>query len=109
MYYVAPWLLACLALSREAEPRAGARWLRPVPSILAILIGGAAPIMLAVRAFPTGAPPAILERWVPVGVVELSHLAGAVTGLALLLLAARVARGYGRRQRLTVRSCSWPA
>jgi phosphatidylglycerol lysyltransferase len=102
IYYVAPWLLACLALLGRGA-RAGARWLRPVPSILAILIGGGGAIMLASTASPALAHRLrILERWVPVGVVELSHLAGAVTGLALLILARGVARGYREAQRLTV-------
>ncbi|HEV8700486.1 MAG TPA: bifunctional lysylphosphatidylglycerol flippase/synthetase MprF [Candidatus Polarisedimenticolia bacterium] len=101
-YYLAPWLLACLALLVRGA-RAGARWLRPVPSILAILIGGGGAIMLASTASPALAHRLrILERWVPVGVVELSHLAGAATGLALLLLARGVARGYREAQRVTV-------
>jgi len=101
-YYLAPWLLACLALLGRGA-RAGARWLRPVPSILAILIGGGGAIMLASTASPALAHRLrILERFMPVGVVELSHLAGAVTGLALLLLARGVARGYREAQRLTV-------
>src|SRR5437867_11107280 len=87
IYYMVPWLLACLVLLGRGA-RAGARWLKPVPSILALLIGGGAVVLLASTASPALAHrPRGLERRVPVGVVELSHMVGALTGLALLFLA----------------------
>src|SRR6185295_2802873 len=39
IYYMIPWVLACLVLLGRGA-RARARWLKPVPSILALLIGG---------------------------------------------------------------------
>ena len=102
IYYMGPWLLACLVLLRRGAS-AGARWLKPVPSILALLIGGGAVVLLASTASPALARRLrILEHWVPVGVVEVSHLVGALTGLALLFLARGVARGYREAHRLTV-------
>jgi len=102
IYYMIPWVLACLVLLRLGA-RAGARWLKPVPSILALLIGGGAVVLLASTASPALAHRLrILEAWVPVGVVEVSHLVGALTGLALLFLARGVARGYREAHRLTV-------
>lgn len=102
IYYMAPWLLACLVLLGRGA-RAGVRWLRPVPSILALLIGGGGAVLLASTASPALVHRLkILERWVPIGVIEISHLGGAVTGLALLLLARGVARGYREAHRLTV-------
>ncbi len=102
IYYMVPWLLACLVLLGRGA-RAGARWLKPVPSILALLIGGGGVVLLASTASPALAHRVrILERWVPLGVVELSHLVGALTGLALLVLARGVARGYREAHRLTV-------
>jgi phosphatidylglycerol lysyltransferase len=97
-----PWVLACLVLLGRGA-RAGARWLKPVPSILALLIGGGGVVLLASTASPALAQRLrILERWVPVSVVEVSHLVGALTGLALLFLARGVARGYREAHRLTV-------
>jgi phosphatidylglycerol lysyltransferase len=102
IYYMVPWVLACLVLLGRGA-RAGARWLKPVPSILALLIGGGAVVLLASTASPALAHRIkVLERWVPVGVVEVSHLVAALTGLALLILARGVARGYREAHRLTV-------
>jgi len=102
IYYMIPWLLACLVLLRLGA-RAGARWLKPVPSILALLIGAGAVVLLASTASPALARRlTILQRWVPIGVVEVSHLIGALIGLALLFLARGVARGYREAHRLTV-------
>jgi phosphatidylglycerol lysyltransferase len=102
IYYMVPWLLACLVLLGRGA-RAGARWLKPVPSILALLIGGGAVVLLASTASPALAHRLrVLERWVPVGVVEVSHLVAALTGLGLLVLARGVARGYREAHRMTV-------
>ena len=102
IYYMVPWLLACLVLLGRGA-RAGARWLKPVPSILALLIGGGGVVLLASTASPALAHRlSILARFVPIEVVELSHWVGALTGLALLFLARGVARGYREAHRLTV-------
>ncbi len=102
IYYMVPWLLACVVLLGRGA-RAGVRWLRPVPSILALLIGSGGVVMLASTASPALAHRlAILKRWVPVGVVEISHLMGALTDLVLLVLARGIARGYREAHRLTV-------
>jgi len=102
IYYVAPWLAACLVLLARGA-RSGARWLSPVPAVLGLLVAGAGTVMLV-----STASPALehrlhtLERWVPIGVVEASHLCGALSGLGLLFLARGVMRGYREAHRLTV-------
>ena len=102
IYYLFPWLIACvLLLARGAK--AGARWLSPVPAVLGLLVAGAGTVMLI-----STSSPAIthrlkeLERWVPIGVVEVSHLFGVLAGLLLLLLARGVMRGYREAHRMTV-------
>jgi phosphatidylglycerol lysyltransferase len=102
IYYLIPWLIACvLLLARGA--RAGARWLSPVPAVLGLLVAGAGTVMLV-----STSSPAIthrlkeLEHWVPITVVEVSHLFGVLAGLLLLLLARGVMRGYREAHRMTV-------
>jgi phosphatidylglycerol lysyltransferase len=102
IYYLFPWLIACvLLLARGAK--AGARWLSPVPAVLGLLVAGAGTVMLV-----STSSPAIthrlkeLEHWVPITVVEVSHLFGVLAGLLLLLLARGVMRGYREAHRLTV-------
>lgn len=102
IYYLGPWLAACLVLLWRGA-RAGARWLNPVPVVLALLVGGAGAILLISTASPEIERRLMtLKQWVPVGVVELSHFVGALVGLGLLLLARGMARGYREAHRLTV-------
>ena len=102
IYYVAPWLIACLVLLARGA-KTGARWLSPVPAVLGLLVAWAGTVMLV-----STASPAIehrlrtLENWVPIGVVEASHLFGALSGVGLLFLARGVLRGYREAHRLTV-------
>jgi phosphatidylglycerol lysyltransferase len=102
IYYVIPWLIACVILLGRGARR-GARWLSPVPAVLGMLVAGAGTVMLV-----STASPAVehrlrtLEHWVPLGVVEVSHLFGALSGLGLLFLARGVMRGYREAHRLTV-------
>ena len=70
--------------------------------VLALLVGGAGAILLISTASPEIERRLMtLKRWVPVGVVELSHLVGALVGLGLLLLARGMARGYREAHRLS--------
>ena len=102
IYYLAPWLGACVVLLRYGS-RAGARWLNPMPTVLALLVGAAGMVLLVSTASPgIERRLQILKRFVPLEVVEVSHLVGAVAGLGLLLLARGVARGYREAHRLTV-------
>jgi len=102
LYYILPWLIACLILLARGARR-GARWLSPVPAVLGLLVAGAGTVMLV-----STASPAVehrlrtLEQWVPLGVVEVSHLFGALSGVGLLFLARGVMRGYREAHRLTV-------
>ncbi len=102
IYYVAPWLFACVVLMARGA-RAGARWLNPVPTILGLLVGAAGAVMLVSTASPAlEHRMRVLARFVPLGVVELSHLLGALLGVVLLFLARGVMRGYRQAHRLTV-------
>jgi phosphatidylglycerol lysyltransferase len=102
IYYVIPWLIACLILLARGA-RTGARWLSPIPAVLGLLVAGAGAVMLV-----STASPAVehrmrtLSHWVPIGVVEVGHLFGALSGLGLLFLARGVMRGYREAHHLTV-------
>jgi phosphatidylglycerol lysyltransferase len=98
-YYLAPLLLAGLlmavfelreqrVISNMALRSMGGIVLRAVPQILALVVFLAGLILLI-----SGATPAIEERldavaiFVPLPLLEISHIAGSVAGLLLLLLA----------------------
>jgi phosphatidylglycerol lysyltransferase len=104
VYYLVPFLFAIILLGgheilfREGKvskivDRAGA-WLSPmVPLLLALATFAAGVILLL-----SGATPGIedrmrvLESWIPLPVVELSHFLGSVVGVALLILAGALHR-----------------
>ncbi len=105
IYYVLPFLLA-LVLLLLFELRQHRRRFVRIKRVAARALGLVAPQMLAVLTFLAGLvlllsgyTPGIetrlawLERWLPLSVVEVSHLASTVAGVALLILA----RGLWRR------------
>jgi phosphatidylglycerol lysyltransferase len=99
VYYVLPFGAALVLLSaheagRHRERLAAARsWARRsldlvVPQAIALLAFGAGFLLLLSGATP-GAESrlAMLGRWLPLSVLELSHLAGSAVGVLLLILA----------------------
>ena len=99
LYYVLPLIVAVLllggheALQRRHLLERGrelfARWVpEVVPRILSVVVLIAGIVLLASGATPAapGRIPA-LERWIPLPLIEVSHLLGSLTGVALLLLA----------------------
>ncbi len=104
IYYVLPLLIAAAALAAtEVLARAGlfrrrgeqlARvWLAIAPSVFAVLVFVAGAILLVSTALPIASTRlAFLQRILPLGVVELSHFAASLIGMALLLTASALRR-----------------
>lgn len=118
IYYLIPFLLALstLAISEIVRSRnhiaratstAGAFAARLVPSVIPRALSVATFIGGVVLLF-SGATPGVRERLaaldnlLPLGVIELSHLAGSITGAALLVLAWALQRRLDAAYRLTV-------
>jgi phosphatidylglycerol lysyltransferase len=105
IYYALPFGVAVLMLSAH-EIRRQRAWLTEawtwtqrsldfvVPQAIALLVFGAGFLLLLSGATPgTASRLAALERFLPLPVLELSHLAGSAVGVLLLVLA----RGLTRR------------
>jgi phosphatidylglycerol lysyltransferase len=99
VYYVLPFLLALLLISMHEADRNRSRvaaalaWARKpldlvVPQAMALVVFGAGFLLLLSGATPgTGPRLAALDRFLPLPVLELSHLAGSAVGVLLLILA----------------------
>lgn len=104
VYYLLPLSLATVALvadelrqrrSQAARMAAALGWLTEqlTPRILAALTFLAGIVLLASGATPAAAGRlGLLNRALPLGVIELSHFAGSVVGAGLLLLSQGLAR-----------------
>ena len=99
VYYVLPFVLALLLLSASEAGRSRERlgtalaWARKslelvVPQAMAVVVFGAGFVLLLSGATPgAGSRLALLDRFLPLPVLELSHLAGSAVGVLLLILA----------------------
>lgn len=99
VYYVMPFGLAMFLLSVHAASRhrgrlaTALRWARNpldlvVPQAMALLVFGAGFVLLVSGATPgAGSRLAALAGYLPLPVLELSHLAGSAVGVLLLILA----------------------
>lgn len=99
VYYVLPFVLALLLLSTHEVARQRSRvdvalaWTRRsldmvVPQAMALVVFGAGFVLLLSGATPAaGGRLATLGRFLPLPVLELSHLAGSAVGVLLLILA----------------------
>jgi len=99
VYYVAPFLIAVIGMTggemrrQQAHVRRAWAWSRRflnlvVPQTMSALVFIAGSILLVSGATPSIAErTAALERFLPLSVVELSHLGGSVIGVALVILA----------------------
>lgn len=94
VYYIAPWAAASLVLLSWATQRISRR-VELARRIVAGLVAAGGALMLLSTASPALYPRLeALEQVVPLPLVEVSHVAGALTGLLLLVLARGLAKGY---------------
>jgi phosphatidylglycerol lysyltransferase len=102
IYYVAPWAIASMLLLAWATSRAPRR-LELARRIIAGLVGGSGVLVMLSAATPTLMPRLILlERSIPLPLVEMGHVVAALAGLLLLVLARGLARGYRAAFRATL-------
>jgi phosphatidylglycerol lysyltransferase len=115
IYYLLPLLLAAVlfgsrefVLHRERLARVGASvadWIGPVVPQVA----GSLTLLAGLVLLLSGATPGLHERlaglreWLPLPVLELSHVAGSITGLALIILS----RALFRRSAAACRLVLW--
>lgn len=119
LYYLAPLALAAVALGADealrhrgpllrARDRAGA-WVTPLllpvaPQLVGALVFVAGAVLLVSGATPTvDARVQALRGFLPLPLLELSHLSGSVTGVGLLVLA----RGLFRRLAAAYHVATW--
>ncbi len=102
VYYVIPWAMASLLLLADAT-RHAARRLEVARRIMGGLVGGAGALMILSAASPAlRTRLAMLEQTVPLPLVEVGHLAAALAGVVLLVLARGLSQGYRAAFRATV-------
>ncbi|MGC4082578.1 MAG: phosphatidylglycerol lysyltransferase domain-containing protein [Vicinamibacterales bacterium] len=102
VYYIAPWTLASLLLLSWATRRARRR-LEIARRIVAGLVGGGGVLIMISSASPAlYARLPLLEQFIPLPLVEAGHLAAALAGLLLIVLARGLSRGYRVAFRLTL-------
>lgn len=102
IYYFLPWAAATLFLLRRAV-HGKVRWAGPARLFvsLAVLFSGC--VLLVSSATPALARRMrILEQFMPLPVLETSHVATALVGLLLFVLARRLMKGYRDAYRTTV-------
>src|SRR5262249_32482459 len=94
VYYIVPWAAASLVLLSWATRRA-ARRAEVARRFLAGLVAAAGALILISTASPALYPRLeTLQKIVPLPIVEVSHVAAALTGVLLLVLARGLAKGY---------------
>jgi phosphatidylglycerol lysyltransferase len=102
VYYVIPWMIASLLLLSWVTRRATRR-VEIARRVVAGLVGaGGLLIMLSSASPALYARLRILEQFIPLPLVEAGHVAAALAGLLLLVLARGLARGYRAAFRLTL-------
>lgn len=102
VYYVVPWAAASLLLLSWVTRRAQKR-IEIARRIIAGLVGGGGALVMLSSASPAlYARLPLLERFVPLPLVEAGHFAAALAGLLLLVIARGLARGYRAAFRLTL-------
>jgi phosphatidylglycerol lysyltransferase len=94
IYYIAPWFVASLVLLSWAT-RVSSRRADLARRVIGGLVGGAGALIILSSASPAlHARLIVLERIVPLPLVEAGQMTAAVAGLLLLALARGLARGY---------------
>jgi phosphatidylglycerol lysyltransferase len=94
IYYIVPWSIASLVLLSWAS-RQSLRRVDVARRIVASLVGGGGVLIILSSASPAlHARLILLERHVPLPLVEAGQVTAALAGLLLLVLARGLARGY---------------
>ena len=94
VYYIVPWAAASLVLLSWATRRTSRR-VELARRMVAGLVAAGGVLMLVSTATRSLDPRlALLEQAIPLPIVEVSHVAAALTGLMLLILARGLAKGY---------------
>jgi phosphatidylglycerol lysyltransferase len=94
IYYIVPWSLASLVLLSWAT-RQSLRRIDVARRVVASLVGGGGVLIILSSASPAlHARLILLERHVPLPLVEAGQVTAALAGLLLLVLARGLARGY---------------
>ncbi len=94
VYYLLPWAAATLFLLRRAV-HGKVRWAVPARQFVSLAVMFAACVILI-----SSATPAVhlrmrfLERFLPLPILEFSHVASALVGLLLFVLSRRLVKGY---------------
>jgi len=102
VYYLLPWAAANLLLLRRAV-HLKVRWAEPARLFVALITALSGSIVLVSAATPTLTHRLkILERILPLPILETSHLATAVSGLLLLVVARGLMKGYRDAYRTTL-------
>jgi phosphatidylglycerol lysyltransferase len=102
LYYLLPWCIATILLLRRAVHQK-VRWAGPARFLVALMVVLAGCVMLISSATPAIAHRMrILQRIIPLPVLETSHIASVVVGLLLLVLARGLAKGYRYAFRTTL-------
>ncbi|MFN7982751.1 MAG: bifunctional lysylphosphatidylglycerol flippase/synthetase MprF [Vicinamibacterales bacterium] len=102
VYYVLPWAAASLLLLSWATRRAQHR-VELARRVVGGFVGaGGLLIMLSSASPALYARLPLLEQFIPLPLVEAGHVAAALAGLLLLVLARGLARGYRAAFRLTL-------
>jgi phosphatidylglycerol lysyltransferase len=102
IYYVAPWALASLLLLARAT-RYAPRRLEVARRIVGGLVGGGGLLIILSSASPAVyARLLVMERVIPLQLVEASHVTAALAGLLLVVLARGLSRGYHAAFRATL-------
>jgi phosphatidylglycerol lysyltransferase len=94
IYYLVPWMVSVVVLATEwsAERLAALRFVRALAALLAAACGYV--VILS------AATPSLVERvhfvarWLPLSVLEASHVVSVLVGLALVVLARGLRRGF---------------
>jgi phosphatidylglycerol lysyltransferase len=102
IYYVIPWAIASLLLLSWVTQRAPRR-LEIARRVVGGLVGGGGVLIMLSSASPAlYARLPLLERFIPLPLVETGHVAAALAGLLLLVLARGLGRGYRAAFRFTL-------
>jgi len=102
VYYVVPWCIASIVLLSWAT-RLSSRRIDVARRITASLVGAGGIVMILSTASPAiHARLVLMERYLPLPLVEFGQLAAALAGLILLVLARGLARGYASAYKFTI-------
>ena len=102
IYYVAPWFIASMVLLSWAT-RMSSRRIDIARRITASLVAAGGMVMILSTASPAiHARVVLMERYLPLPLVEFGQFAAALAGLILLVLARGVSRGYASAYKLTI-------